>query len=1599
MIMVSSAGAVGAAGARRGGEWVAGIITISKGHDASYPWKQIGASERGQERAGDVGAGYYLSPAERGGEPPGIWTGKGVTELGLRPGAVVDRAVFEPLYGQHLDPRDPAGQTRLGRAPGKYRPAEEIYAAMLAAEPHATAERRDQLMAEAKAQVRTPDLYWDATFSVSKSVSLFHASALANAAAATQSGDLEAAQSWEEVADGVWDAIMEGNAAGLDYLQSEAGQTRAGYHPGGRWEDAREWVVASFRQHTSRDGDPQLHVHNLILHKVRRESDGAWRALDSMSLYRHRPAASAIATLAMENALTRRFGVCWVQRRDGHGREIADVTQALMDMFSSRRQSIGPLTARLAQEYEAQFGRAPDARALASLRQWANHATRRGKDSEPLDLAALVRRWSAQASAGEAGALEPLAPALLRGAPPDHGAAPGGGSEARSAPAVAPSASPAAPEPAPDARAMDPAEPLSVPAAPQSPRRPAQAQPAALTEEQAERLIREAVASVQSAQATWTEADLIRHLGERLPGHVPAMSAQNAAGLLPVLARRALTTGAVMLSAPEWPKVPDCLRRANGESLYVPHGATRYTTGAQLDLEERLLTHAAQTGAPRLDPATAAQLLGADQAQLEAQLHAQSTSPDAVAARTGCGLRLDQAAAAFAILTSARRAEVMAGPAGSGKTRTVAEMARIWRECGAGEVIGLATSQTAANVLAQAGVTRAHNTAQFLGHTEARRETRGALPVAPGSLLILDEASMMSLADMAAILAIAHARDCKVVVTGDHEQLAAVEGGGAMMMLARRHGYVQLAEPQRFSQPWERDATLRLRAGDVTVLTEYAEHGRLRGGTPEDAIEQAYRGWLADFLDGKDTLLMARTEEQARELSRRARDDLIRYGIVSAGPRLRLAHGERASAGDLVMARRNARAIPAGHPGHELANRDVLQITATAAGPGGTRAEVRRLVGRDPATGQPQWSEPFLIPHRYLAAHAHLAYATTQHAALGRTVDTAHVLADGLGDRQGLYVAMSRGRDANYAYCVTQHPRLADVAEGTRPAPELARARRLDRERAGQPLPAEPADDAHNEPLDPVTVLAGVLARDGSELPATETLQRELSRADHLAVLGGIWDDLVRRVQQERFGQALRDALPLGRAGQALADPARTWLWRTLREAETAGLDGGHVLRQAVAERSMAGARDPVRVLDARIRRFLDGVQPRPPGPWAARVPETSDPDLARYLRELAEAMDGRTRRLGEHAGQTQPFWVIQGLGPLPADAAARADWEHRAGLLAAYRERYGYEHPADPIGPAPSRTSPEARAAWHGALAALARVDGIDLRAASDGDLWLRRGAYQRETAWAPPHVAEQLRLMRAAQRDAHVNAVRADHEARAATDERAAARHRRLAQVWRALEVKAGREAAMFAGVQDTRRQWEALTETTRRLAVAADLELRRRHPGMVIPPLRPHPAETAGLGWPAPAEPAAPTAPGGEKQVWVQLTLDGTPHLVPSAAPMAGPNALAPSRQREAAGQLALRLTPETAHEPVPEQVTRIRENARTAQAKLDELASTPLPAAGEDGLSPGPAWPAEARRERGAILQPPRPEVVPSSQVLEQQQATSRADAGHAEAEAG
>ena len=100
------------------------------------------------------------------------------------------------------------------------------------------------------------------------------------------------------------------------------------------------------------------------------------------------------------------------------------------------------------------------------------------------------------------------------------------------------------------------------------------------------------------------------------------------------------------------------------------------------------------------------------------------------------------------------------------------------------------------------------------------------------------------------------------------EQLAAVEGGGGMKLLADRLGYVQLAEPVPFTAAWERDASLRLRRGDATALDEYDQHGRIRRAPPDQAIH----AYVASYLAGQDVLLMA----DRRSCSRPSRKSRIR---------------------------------------------------------------------------------------------------------------------------------------------------------------------------------------------------------------------------------------------------------------------------------------------------------------------------------------------------------------------------------------------------------------------------------------------------------------------------------------------------------------------------------------------------------------------------------------------------------------------------------------------------------------------------------------------------------------------------------------------------
>jgi hypothetical protein len=1315
------------------------VVTVAKGYDLGYIWKT-----QTEHDAGRTTGGYYINAAQAG-EPPGRWWGPGAQALGFTPGQVVQRKPYDAVYRQ-IDPRTGA---RLGRPRGRYPTFADHLARLTAAEPHATAERLIELEREAAQSTRQPAVYTDVTVSFSKSISILHASIRENERRARRAGDEHAAAYWAAREARFQEILHRANRAALDYLQAWAGVTRTGYHgtridgrEPGRFEPAG-LIITSWLQGTSRDGDPQDHIHNQIARITRTFSDGKWRAHDTASLRAVLGAVQAIAATTVECELTREFGVQWIPRADRRGHEINGITQAQLDAYSTRTVQVHDKERELARAWERRHGRAPTSRELLHIANDATLRSRQGKDAGPIDWDALAARWDATLG----GQLAGIAPEVSNARGPGVNKREHHGGRAPTGPP---------------------------------------------TREAQERALAKALVLVSNQHPAWTRHDLLKYLALTLPPETRQMSPEEAQELLLGLAEEALSgrTGAVAcLEAPEWPPLPRTLRRElDGRSVYTRPGVARYATTAQLSLEDKLVADAQTQGAPRLPGELAARRLGADPAVLEAELRGRAH--DARQQPAPRGLRLDQAATVWHVLTSPRTVEVITGPAGTGKTRVLATAAYLWD----GPVFGTATSQNATNELRQAGIHVAANTTRLLTDLKAGR-------IPPGSLIVADEGSMISITHLAAIAGYAARHGCKLVLAGDQKQLAAVEGGGAMMLLADRLGYVQLAEPVRFTATWERAASLRLRQGDATALDEYDQHGRIRGAPPDQAMDQAVHAYVASYLTGRNVLLMASDWARCRELSQRIRDDLIHLGKVDPTRTVRLAEGAEASAGDLIICRRNDYGLEAGEPGRTLANGDVLRIEAiTRHG-----LMVRRLLDPDPATGQRRFTGQAFRYTGYQSAD--LAYAVTGHSAQGATVHTGIALVTGGETRQWLYPAMTRGTDTNLAFVFTSPPQPAEPQPGTRPAPELGRHERIRHERTGHvPREPTPASPGHADPREPIAVLADVLGRDGAEQSASTIRQRNLANADHLGTLHAIWTAETTPARHDRYRDLVLAALPPGHR-QPLSHKAR-WLFRTLHAAELADLDPAEAISTAIAARNLSGTRDIAAVLDARIRPRIRPRHPQPQAPWTDRIPDLPDSDRHAYLSEIAALMDDRTNRLGQLTAQTTPPWAVAALGPVPIDPANRRQWEHQASAIAAYREMYGYDHPSDPIGPEPSRETPDQRATWHQAFAAL--NPAADIRTMPDGQLWLIRDTYAAATAWAPPHVGKELRLSRLGAFDAALSAIRSDAEAETARktgDHPHADQHATLAASYRALHDHYQQQEHALAQAMADRQEWDGV------------------------------------------------------------------------------------------------------------------------------------------------------------------------------------------------
>jgi ATP-dependent exoDNAse (exonuclease V) alpha subunit len=186
-------------------------------------------------------------------------------------------------------------------------------------------------------------------------------------------------------------------------------------------------------------------------------------------------------------------------------------------------------------------------------------------------------------------------------------------------------------------------------------------------------------------------------------------------------------------------------------------------------------------------------------------------------------------------------------------------------------VFGVAPSAAAAEVLAVDTGADADTVDKLLVEHTLGRQPQHRYDLPRGALVIVDEAAMVSTPKLAALAVLADWKGWRIALVGDPLQFSAVGRSGMFAHLVAHHdGVICLDGVHRFHHDWERDANLRLRRGDDTVLDLYDRHGRIHGGIGTSAQRAITRAWIW-ARERRETVAMMAPTTDGPTASRRRR--------------------------------------------------------------------------------------------------------------------------------------------------------------------------------------------------------------------------------------------------------------------------------------------------------------------------------------------------------------------------------------------------------------------------------------------------------------------------------------------------------------------------------------------------------------------------------------------------------------------------------------------------------------------------------------------------------------------------------------------------------
>ncbi|MDF1608269.1 MobF family relaxase [Hoeflea sp. YIM 152468] len=349
------------------------------------------------------------------------------------------------------------------------------------------------------------------------------------------------------------------------------------------------------------------------------------------------------------------------------------------------------------------------------------------------------------------------------------------------------------------------------------------------------------------------------------------------------------------------------------------------------------------------------------------------------------------------------------GAPGTGKTTLLAPAVSAWKAAGF-RVVGAATAWKVATALRDDLDIEARATASWLA-----RSGHGQLFLDAKSVLIVDEAGLLSSREMHGLLTAARDAGAKVLLAGDRGQLQAIGAGSGLRVVAEAIEAVRVQTIVRQREAWARDAMAAFGRGEADkALAAFAERNLLLEADGEKAAVKAVVDRVDQYLGSSrpnSFLIVAKTNTEVAAISREVRTRLREKQII---------RGEDIAIDAVTPSRHASRIdIAAGDQIRFLVRNDrigvingtVGRVIAVEPFDRGTDKTPRKHAILTARIGDRivQFNSSELADEQGRTKFA-LAYASTIYGAQGATVEQAVVLVNPAFDRHDIYVAASRAR-------------------------------------------------------------------------------------------------------------------------------------------------------------------------------------------------------------------------------------------------------------------------------------------------------------------------------------------------------------------------------------------------------------------------------------------------------------------------------------------------------------------------------------------------------------------------------------------------------------